>query len=431
MKTVVWHELSESEKEQVLTRPALTSRLDIHGIVTDIVTRIKAEKDKALLEFTAKLDHVEDGRLKLTEQDIADACSRVPEALKEALQHAYRNISAFHKAQIPGSVKVTTEPGVTCEMHYHAIDNIGLYVPGGSAPLVSTVLMLGVPAQIAGCRKVILCSPPKIADEIVYAATLCGIKDIFNIGGAQAIAAMAYGTETVPKVDKVFGPGNAFVTEAKRQVSTDYKGASIDMPAGPSEVMVMADNTSDPEFVASDLLSQAEHGPDSQVMLITESRELADAVNKEVDRQVAELPRRKSAESSLSHSRVIIAGTPDEACAIACRYAPEHLIMQMRDARAYLPKIRNCGSIFIGYYTPESAGDYASGTNHTLPTYGYAKTYSSLGLTDFMRHYTVQELSKDGVEALKDTIVQMTNAEGLMAHQRAILTRARKIEQGN
>ena len=290
--------------------------------------------------------------------------------------------------------------------------------------------MLGVPAQIAGCKKVILCSPPKIADEIVYAATLCGIKDIFNIGGAQAIAAMAYGTETVPKVDKVFGPGNAFVTEAKRQVSTDYKGASIDMPAGPSEVMVMADSTSDPEFVASDLLSQAEHGPDSQVMLITESRELAEAINREVDRQVAELPRRKIAESSLSHSRIIIAGTPDEACAIACRYAPEHLIMQMRDARSYLPKIRNCGSIFIGYYTPESAGDYASGTNHTLPTYGYAKTYSSLGLTDFMRHYTVQELSRDGVEALKDTIVQMTNAEGLMAHQRAILTRARKIEQG-
>ena len=283
--------------------------------------------------------------------------------------------------------------------------------------------MLGVPAQIAGCRKVILCSPPPVADEIVYAASLCGITEIYGIGGAQAIAAMAYGTATVPRVDKIFGPGNAFVTEAKKQVSKDSRGAAIDMPAGPSEVLIIADGDADPAYVAADLLSQAEHGPDSQTILLTDSRKLAEEVSAAVDRQLAALPRKDIAARSMASSRTVICADLAQACGISNLYAPEHLIIQTRDPRSLLPDLRNAGSIFLGAWSPEAAGDYASGTNHTLPTYGYAKNYSSLGLADFQRRYTVQELTRDGLAALEDTIVKMTNAEGLDAHQRAVTIR--------
>ncbi len=423
MRTVIWDQLSNQERTEVLTRPAISTKLDIAGIVTDIVTRIKNEKDQALLEFTAKLDHVTDGKLKLSAEEISRKISEVPEDLKKALQHAYRNIAAFHEKQKRQPVVVNTQEGITCELHTHAIDKVGLYVPGGSAPLVSTVLMLAIPAKIAGCQKVVLCSPPPIANEIVYAASLCGVQDIYNIGGAQAIAAMAYGTETVDKVDKIFGPGNAFVTEAKKQISKDNQGASIDMPAGPSEVLVIADEKANPAYVAADLLSQAEHGPDSQVILVTDSADLAQQVNEQIDHQLSVLPRKDIATKALSASRTIICHNLSEACEISNTYAPEHLILQVQDGRALLGSLRNAGSIFIGAWTPEAVGDYASGTNHTLPTYGYAKTYSSLGLADFQRRYTVQELTRDALEALENTVVEMTNAEGLMAHQRAVTIR--------
>lgn len=423
MKTVNWNELSEQGKKDTLLRPAVSSKLDIEGIVTDIVTRIKAEKDKALLEFTAKLDHVTDGKIRLTEEEIGEKCARVPAELKKAIEHAQKNVASFHERQKLEPVVMQTQPGIVCELHTHAIDSVGLYVPGGSAPLVSTVLMLAVPAKIAGCQKIILCSPPPVADEIVFAAKLCGVNEIYTIGGAQAIAAMAYGTETVSKVDKIFGPGNAFVTEAKKQVSKDYAGAAIDMPAGPSEVLVMADASANPAFVAADLLSQAEHGPDSQVILVTDSADVADKVNSEVDRQLELLPRKEIAAKALSASRAIVCRDMNEGCEVSNAYAPEHLILQIANARSYLGKLRNAGSIFVGEWTPEAVGDYASGTNHTLPTYGYAKTYSSLGLLDFMRRYTVQELTRDALQSLRYTVVSLTDAEGLKAHQRAVTVR--------
>lgn len=430
MKTVIWDQLSEQEREEVLTRPAVSSKIDINGIVTNIVERIRTEKDTALLEFTAKLDHVTDGKLKLSADEIKEKISRVPEDLKNAIDHAYANIAKFHEAQKRQPVTVHTEDGITCELHTHAIEKVGLYVPGGSAPLVSTVLMLGVPAKIAGCSKVVLCSPPPVADEIIYAASICGITEIYNIGGAQAIAAMAYGTETVSKVDKIFGPGNAFVTEAKKQISKDNRGASIDMPAGPSEVLVIADSKADPSFVAADLMSQAEHGPDSQVILVTDSSELAEKVNMALDRQLEILPRKEIAEKSLESSRAIICRDMKEACSISNTYAPEHLILQVEKGRSLLPDLRNAGSIFIGSWTPEAVGDYASGTNHTLPTYGYARTYSSLGLADFERRYTVQELTREALGRLENTIIKMTDAEGLMAHQRAVTIRLGHFEEG-
>lgn len=426
MNTVIWKNLSEQEQQRILTRPAVSSKLDIEGIVTEIVSRIKKEKDSALLEFTAKFDRISDGKIRLTQEEIAKKCASVPQTLKSAIEHAYKNIASFHRAQKRQTMTMQTQAGVTCELHTHAIDTVGLYVPGGSAPLVSTSLMLAIPAQIAGCKRVILCSPPPVADEIVFAATLCGVKDIFTIGGAQAIAAMAYGTQSVPKVDKIFGPGNAFVTEAKKQVSKDYEGAAIDMPAGPSEVLVIADATANPRFVAADLLSQAEHGPDSQVMLVTPSKKIAEQVSAEVLAQLELLPRKEIAQKALSSSRVICCDCLEEAAEISNRYAPEHLIVQTENPRAMLPMLRNAGSIFLGAWTPEAVGDYASGTNHTLPTYGYAKTYSSLGLADFERRYTVQELTQDGLRSLVDTVVELTNAEGLMAHQRAVTIRAAK-----
>lgn len=429
MRTVIWKELSEAEQQEVLTRPAVSSKLDIVGIVTDIVTRIKKEKDQALLEFTAKLDHVADGKIRLTEEEIAEKSAQVPQELKDAIIHARANISAFHEQQKTEPVVVHTQPGITCELHTHAIDNVGLYVPGGSAPLVSTVLMLAIPARIAGCKRVIMCSPPPIANEIVYAAKLCGVDEIYTIGGAQAIAAMAYGTETVGKVDKIFGPGNAFVTEAKKQVSKDNQGASIDMPAGPSEVLVIADSKANPAFVASDLLSQAEHGPDSQVILVTENLEFSRKVEAEIEKQLAVLPRKDIAAKALASSRIIICDDISEGCRISNEYAPEHLILQVENARGLLPQLRNAGSIFIGAWTPESVGDYASGTNHTLPTYGYAKTYSSLGLADYMRRYTVQELNQDALKALSGTVIAMTDAEGLMAHQRAVTIRISQMTE--
>ncbi len=428
MQTLIWNNLTETERQQALTRPAISASGDIKSAVENIINLVNAEGDRALFELTEKFDNIKLDGLIVSERQIAQASVRVPEALKQAIQNAKRNITAFHQAQKPQTVDVETQPGVRCQVVTRPINRVGLYIPGGSAPLFSTVLMLSIPANIAGCKTVILCSPPPIADEILYTAKLCGVETIYAIGGAQAIAAMALGTETVAKVDKIFGPGNAFVTEAKRQVSQLINGANIDMPAGPSEVLVLADGNADPEFVASDLLSQAEHGVDSQVMLVTSSRELAAQTERAIERQLALLPRAETARKALSHSRTFIAEDLSQCVAISNRYAPEHLVVQVENARDLLPSLDNAGSIFLGAYSPESMGDYASGTNHVLPTYGYTCTYSSLGLADFSKRMTVQELTPQGFKALANTVELMASAEQLEAHKQAVSIRLAKIK---
>ncbi|WP_049536219.1 histidinol dehydrogenase [Vibrio harveyi] len=427
MRTVVWQSLSETQQDSILERPAITEGANITAAVSEVIEKVRKEGDAALLELTEKFDRVQPESIRVSTQEIDEASARLSEKMKNALEQAYENIAKFHKAQKPQPIKVETQPGVVCEQVTRPIQKVGLYIPGGSAPLPSTVLMLGVPAKIAGCRKVVLCSPPPIADEILYVAKLCGIDEVYNVGGGQAVAAMAYGTETVSKVDKIFGPGNAYVTEAKRQVSNDFRGAAIDMPAGPSEVLVIADETADPDFIAADLLSQAEHGPDSQVVLVTPSPVLADQVTDAVQRQLKELSRADIAEQALASSLIIIAESLTQSVSISNYYGPEHLIVQTKNPRELLPLLDNAGSIFLGDWSPESAGDYASGTNHVLPTYGYTRTYSSLGLADFSKRMTIQELSADGLKNLAPTVVTMAEAEGLDAHKRAVTIRVEKL----
>ncbi|EKO3843554.1 histidinol dehydrogenase [Vibrio harveyi] len=427
MRTVVWQSLSETQQDSILERPAITEGANITAAVSEVIAKVRKEGDAALLELTEKFDRVQPESIRVSTQEIDEASARLSEKMKNALEQAYENIAKFHKAQKPQPIKVETQPGVVCEQVTRPIQKVGLYIPGGSAPLPSTVLMLGVPAKIAGCRKVVLCSPPPIADEILYVAKLCGIDEVYNVGGGQAVAAMAYGTETVSKVDKIFGPGNAYVTEAKRQVSNDFRGAAIDMPAGPSEVLVIADETADPDFIAADLLSQAEHGPDSQVVLVTPSPVLADQVTDAVQRQLKELSRADIAEQALASSLIIIAESLTQSVSISNYYGPEHLIVQTKNPRELLPLLDNAGSIFLGDWSPESAGDYASGTNHVLPTYGYTRTYSSLGLADFSKRMTIQELSADGLKNLAPTVVTMAEAEGLDAHKRAVTIRVEKF----
>ncbi|EPP2133155.1 histidinol dehydrogenase [Vibrio alginolyticus] len=427
MRTVVWQSLSENQQDSILERPAIAEGANITTAVAEVIAKVREEGDSALIELTEKFDRVKPESIRVSSQEIKAASERLSESMKSALEQAYANISKFHKAQKPQPIKVETQPGVLCEQVTRPIQKVGLYIPGGSAPLPSTVLMLGVPAKIAGCRKVVLCSPPPIADEILYVAKLCGIDEVYNVGGGQAVAAMAYGTETVSKVDKIFGPGNAYVTEAKRQVSNDFRGAAIDMPAGPSEVLVIADETADADFIAADLLSQAEHGPDSQVVLVTPSPVTADQVTDAVQRQLKELSRADIAEKALASSLIIISESMTQSVSISNYYGPEHLIVQTKNPRELLPLLDNAGSIFLGDWSPESAGDYASGTNHVLPTYGYTRTYSSLGLADFSKRMTVQELSADGLKNLAPTVVTMAEAEGLDAHKRAVTIRVEKL----
>ncbi|MCC4817601.1 histidinol dehydrogenase [Vibrio lentus] len=429
MRTVVWQSLSESQQDSVLERPAIAEGANITATVSGVIAKVRNEGDAALKELTERFDGVTPESIRVRSEEIEEACARLTPEMKQALEQAYRNIAKFHEAQKPQPIKVETQPGVVCEQVTRAINTVGLYIPGGSAPLPSTVLMLGVPAQIAGCRKVVLCSPPPIADEILYVAKLCKIDEVYNVGGGQAVAAMAYGTESVAKVDKIFGPGNAYVTEAKRQVSNDFRGAAIDMPAGPSEVLVIADETADADFIAADLLSQAEHGPDSQVVLVTPSPVIADQVTDAVQKQLKELSRATIAQQALASSLIIIAESITQAIAISNFYGPEHLIVQTKNPRELLPLLDNAGSIFLGDWSPESAGDYASGTNHVLPTYGYTKTYSSLGLADFSKRMTVQELTADGLQGLAPTVVTMAEAEGLDAHKRAVTIRVEKLNR--
>jgi histidinol dehydrogenase len=377
--------------------------------------------------MATEFDKRETPRLLVPIEEINQAEHLLSNELKAAIETAYANVKRFHQAQLPKDIKLTTQPGVLCELKYQAIEAVGIYVPGGSAPLPSSVIMQGVLAQLSGAQTVVLTTPVK-ADEtinpaILYAAKLCGIKTIIESGGAGAIAAMAYGTESVPKVNKIFGPGNSFVTMAKQLVAQTIPGMAIDMPAGPSEVLVIADERANPEFIAADLLSQAEHGADSQVILLCNSERIIEKTQQALTEQLAKLSRKDTAEQALANSSLILVDSVEQAFAVSAQYGPEHLILQLADAQPYLNLVKNAGSVFVGDYTPESAGDYASGTNHVLPTYGYSATYSSLNLLDFFRTYTVQTISKNGLRELSKAILPLAAAEGLDAHANAVSIR--------
>ena len=396
--------------------------------VEAIVERVAKEGDAALYELAEQIDGVRLDSLAVSEQEFAEAEHNVSEDVKAAIEEAVANIESFHRAQLPSEVRVETQPGVVCVQRPVAITCVGLYIPGGTAPLFSTVLMLALPAKIAGCKEVVLCTPTdkqgRVAAEVLYAARRCGVTKVFKAGGAQAVAAMAYGTESVPKVYKIFGPGNRYVMLAKQLVAGI--NTAIDMPAGPSEVMVMADKTADAAFVAADLLSQAEHGRDSQAMVVCDSVEFAEAMSAEVERQKATLLRADFVEESLKNSRAVVFDSREQMIDFANEYASEHLIISMTDAWGVAEEISSAGSIFIGNYSPESAGDYASGTNHTLPTSGWAHSCSGVNIDSFMRKMTIQELSHDGIESLAQTIVAMAEAEGLEAHANAVKVRIEK-----
>ncbi|HCC0172315.1 TPA: histidinol dehydrogenase [Cronobacter sakazakii] len=426
---VDWNACSAQQQRELLMRPAISASESITRTVAEILDNVKARGDAALREYSAKFDKTDVAALKVTAEAIDAAAARLDDNVKQAMAVAVANIEKFHRAQQLAPVDIETLPGVRCQQVTRPVASVGLYIPGGSAPLFSTVLMLATPARIAGCKRVVLCSPPPIADEILYAAKLCGVQEVFQAGGAQAIAALAFGTESVPKVDKIFGPGNAFVTEAKRQVSQRLDGAAIDMPAGPSEVLVIADSGATPDFVASDLLSQAEHGPDSQVILLTPDAAMAQAVADATARQLEALPRAQTARQALSASRIIVARDLAQCVTISNQYGPEHLIIQTRNARELVDDITSAGSVFLGDWSPESAGDYASGTNHVLPTYGYTATSSSLGLADFQKRMTVQELTPAGFSALAETIETLAAAEQLTAHKNAVTLRVAALKE--
>ncbi|WP_010178454.1 histidinol dehydrogenase [Glaciecola sp. HTCC2999] len=430
---IQWNSLAPTAQMDALARPAMADSAALTATVKDIIDDVATRGDEAVLSMTAKFDGVELASLALSKTLIEAGIATLDDTIKTSINVAFANITAFHEAQRPQDVQLTTQPGVDCELKHVPIEAVGLYIPGGTAPLPSTVLMLGATAQVAGCPRKVLCSPPNahgsLAPEILYAASLCGINEIYLCGGAQAIAALALGTDTIGKVNKIFGPGNSFVTEAKQQVSLLPAGPAIDMPAGPSEVLVLADQFADADFVASDLLSQAEHGKDSQAILVTESLAFAQAVQVAVTEQLATLSRCDIATHAMQHARYIVTESIEQAIEVSNEYAPEHLIVQVRDTDAALASLTNAGSIFVGAWSPESAGDYASGTNHVLPTYGYSRHYSSLGLLDFMRRYTVQTLSKEGLAELGPHIMNLANAEGLDAHRQAVAIRLAKLNQ--
>lgn len=413
----------------MLQRPALTAHADMNAEAANIIAAVRRFGDSALYDFAIQFDGCTLDQLRISEAEIYAAEAALSPDAKAAIDVAIANVRRFHQAQLPSDIDVEIGPGIRCERVSQPIDTVGLYVPAGSAPLPSTAIMLAVPAAIAACPQRILCTPPdkqgKVNAATLVAARRSGITDIFKVGGAQAIAAMAYGTETIPKTDRIFGPGSARVTAAKTLVAGDPSGASIDSPAGPSEVLVIADACADPAFVAADLLSQAEHGEDSQVILLTDSRGLAEATVREVTRQLQSLPRQEIAGKALESGRVVLTGDIATAIEISNRYAPEHLILQVENARTLLPKVRNAGSVFLGPWAPESVGDYCSGTNHVLPTYGAARSYSGLGVDQFMRQMTVQELTGEGLRSLAPTVLELSALEGLDAHGEAVRIRLR------
>lgn len=422
MKVIVNPSKKEWKKE--LARPVLKIK-DIEKIVKPIMKKVERQGDKALKKFALEYDHVEIKTLLVSREEIKAAYGLVDEALKAAIAQAKENIEKFHQAQTTPDLVMETMPGVICMRRSKAIQRVGLYVPGGTAPLFSTVLMLGIPANIAGCEEIILCSPPNkegaIHPAILYTADLIGIDKIVKAGGAQAIAAMTYGTESVPRVDKIFGPGNQYVTAAK-QLATK-KGVAIDMPAGPSEVLVYADESAIPSFVAADLLSQAEHGVDSQVVLVASSEKVAKKTLKEVQQQLEKLPRKQIAQKALDNSVAVVMTNQDKAMELINDYAPEHLIVSVENEEEVVNRIYNAGSVFIGNFTPESAGDYASGTNHTLPTYGFARNYSGVSLDSFVKKITYQKITEEGIQNLGPTVETMAASEMLEAHKNAVSVR--------
>jgi len=421
---------SREQWTEILKRPVLDTE-SLFDVVRGIINKVKAEGDKALVEYASVFDKVELTSLTVSDLELKEAEAKVNIELKSALYMAKRNIETFHAAQQFNSKPVTTMDGVTCWQKAVPIEKVGLYVPGGTAPLFSTVLMLAVPAKIAGCKEIVLCTPPdkqgKIHPAILFAAKLAGVSKVFKVGGAQAIAAMAYGTESVPKVYKIFGPGNQYVTAAKQLVS--LRDVAIDMPAGPSEVEVLADETANPIFVAADLLSQAEHGVDSQAILVTTSEKLQKDVMYEVERQLGYLKRRDIAEKSLKNSKLILVKDMDEALGLTNAYAPEHLIIETNNYAELAERVTNAGSVFLGHLTPESAGDYASGTNHTLPTNGYAKAYSGVSLDSFIKKITFQEIQPQGLELLGPAIEVMAANEELDAHKNAVTVRLKELNR--
>ena len=426
-----WAQLDEAARRAALRRPAQVVAAQTHAAVTTILDDVRAKGDTTLRELSQRFDGVALTRFEVATEEFAAAEAVVPATVRTAIADAAQRIERYHRAGMVQPYAVDTADGVRCERILRPIVRVGLYVPAGSAPLPSTALMLGVPARLAGCREVVLCTPPRAdgsADPaVLYAARLCGISRVFKLGGAQAIAAMAYGTDSVPKCDKLFGPGNAFVTEAKRQVSMQADGAAIDMPAGPSEVLVIADAGAEPAFVAADLLSQAEHGPDSQVLLLSNDDALLDAVERELATQLSVLPRAGIARQALASSRAIKVGTLDEAFAISNAYAPEHLILALRTPRSWLDKVEAAGSVFLGDWAPEALGDYCSGTNHVLPTGGAARAISGLSVASFQNAISVQAVDRVGIESIGPTAVAMARAEGLEAHARAVTVRLEAV----
>lgn len=408
----------------MLRRPALFSGQELSGKVREIIKDVRVGGDSALRRLTNEFDAVDVAVLGVSDDEIARAERALSPAQKNAIGIAIANVRCFHEAQVPHPVSIETMPGVRCERITQPIDSVGLYVPAGSAPLPSAAIMLAVPAAVAGCPTRYICTPPRpdgFADPaVVVAAKAAGVDTIFKVGGAQAIAAMAYGTESIPRVAKLFGPGNAWVTEAKSQVATDPQGAAIDMPAGPSEVLVIADAAANPVFVAADLLSQAEHGADSHALLLTTSPEVAQQVALQVGRQLATLSRMETARQSIGNGYIIVVADIETALETSNQYAPEHLILHVANGRDLVADIRNAGSVFVGQWSPEAVGDYCSGTNHVLPTYGHARSYSGLGTDQFMRHMTVQELSADGLRLIGDTVLELSGLEGLDAHAAAV-----------
>jgi histidinol dehydrogenase len=427
MKTIL---LPEKQTWDELSRRPEINREDLNIVVRDILNSVKADSDNALRYFSEKFDGVPPGNIKVSIEEIEKASDEIGEELKNAIAIARKNIACFHRAQLIGEPVTETMGGVKCWRKSVPIEKVGLYVPGGSAPLFSTLLMLGIPAKLAGCEEIIICTPAgkdgKVSPLILYTAQLIGITEIYKVGGAQAIAAMAYGTETIPKVYKIFGPGNQYVTKAKELIQ--QQGVAIDMPAGPSEVLVIADEDADPVFIAADLLSQCEHGPDSQAILLTDNAILVERVKTEVYNQVKQLPRNEIALRALENSRLILLPTLSDCMDFSNNYAPEHLIINTADSNFLAKSVRNAGSVFLGSYSCESAGDYASGTNHTLPTNGYAKNYSGVSVESFMKKISFQEINADGIKNLGNTIELMAEAESLLGHKNAVSVRLKSLE---
>ncbi|URJ24957.1 histidinol dehydrogenase [Candidatus Blochmannia ocreatus (nom. nud.)] len=429
--SIDWNKCSFSEKKMLLTRPICNKPNNITQKVANILHEVNKNGDDALHKFNLIFDKIKLKQLKISYESIVKSGYNISDEIKQAINTAISHITLFHKTQHYSDIKLEIIPGVNCQQITRPLNIVGLYVPGGTAPLISTVMMLGIPANIAQCKRIILCSPPIIPEVLIYTAKLCGITEIYQIGGSQAIAAMGFGTKSIPKVDKIFGPGNIWVTEAKRQINSMPNGAEIDMLAGPSEVLIIADDTANPIFIAADLLSQAEHGIDSHVILATPCIKIAEHTKKELYEQLQILPRNHIIKHSLKNSRIIITNDLMECFSISNTYAPEHLILQIQHAENYLQHIVNAGSIFLGHWSPETAGDYISGTNHVLPTYGHATTKSGLGVIDFQKRILVQQLTQKGLLKLSSTIKILTQIEQLQAHLYAVTHRTNYIKENN